>query len=146
MKITDMQAACGVAQLKKLNSFIEKRKKNHDFLLRKLEHFSDIIYLPTPEKNSDPSWFGFYITLKNKSKINRRDLINKLNEKKIGTRLVFAGNLTKQPAYINKKFNVNGELNNTNYIMENTFWVGIHPSLGEEELSYTATCLTDNLK
>ena len=146
MKITDMQAACGVGQLEKLESFIQKRKENVSFLKKKLEDLQELIQLPEAEENSEPSWFGFPITIKNKCKISRKDLIDKLTEKKIGTRLLFAGNLTKQPAYINLKYRVSGELKVTDKIMSDTFWVGIQPAIGEEELSYTAKILRENLK
>ena len=146
MKITDMQAACGVGQLEKLESFIQKRKENVSFLKKKLEDLQELIQLPEAEENSEPSWFGFPITMKDKCKISRKDLIDKLTEKKIGTRLLFAGNLTKQPAYINLKYRVSGELKVTDKIMSDTFWVGIQPALGEEELSYTAKILRENLK
>lgn len=146
MKITDMQAACGVGQLEKLESFIQKRKENVSFLKKRLEDLQELIQLPEAEENSEPSWFGFPITIKDKCKISRKDLIDKLTEKKIGTRLLFAGNLTKQPAYINLKYRVSGELKVTDKIMSDTFWVGIQPALGEEELSYTAKILRENLK
>ena len=146
MKITDMQAACGVGQLEKLESFIQKRKENVSFLKKKLEDLQELIQLPEAEENSEPSWFGFPITMKDKCKISRKDLIDKLTEKKIGTRLLFAGNLTKQPAYINLKYRVSGELKVTDKIMSDTFWVGIQPALGEEELSYIAKILRENLK
>ena len=146
MKITDMQAACGVGQLEKLESFIQKRKENVSFLKKKLEDLQELIQLPEAEENSEPSWFGFPITIKDKCKISRKDLIDKLTEKKIGTRLLFAGNLTKQPAYINLKYRVSGELKVTDKIMSDTFWVDIQPALGEEELSYTAKILRENLK
>ena len=146
MKITDMQAACGVGQLEKLESFIQKRKENVSFLKKKLEDLQELIQLPEAEENSEPSWFGFPITIKDKCKISRKDLIDKLTEKKIGTRLLFAGNLTKQPAYINLKYRVSGELKVTDKIMSDTFWVGIQPALGEEELSYIAKILRENLK
>jgi len=100
--------------------------------------------LPESEKNSDPSWFGFTISLKKKSKITRRELINKLTDKKIGTRLLFAGNLTKQPAYLGKKFKVSGKLTNTDFVMNNTFWIGLHPSLGEEELTFVVKTIKDS--
>jgi CDP-6-deoxy-D-xylo-4-hexulose-3-dehydrase len=141
-----MQAACGVGQLEKLESFIQKRKENVSFLKKKLEDLQELIQLPEAEENSEPSWFGFPITMKDKCKISRKDLIDKLTEKKIGTRLLFAGNLTKQPAYINLKYRVSGELKVTDKIMSDTFWVGIQPALGEEELSYTAKILRENLK
>ena len=103
------------------------------------------LLLPEAEKNSDPSWFGFPITIKNNSKIDRKILIKKLNQHKIGTRLLFAGNLTKQPAYINKKFKVSGELKITDKIMKDAFWIGIQPSIGEEELSYVAKIIKDSI-
>jgi len=142
MKITDMQAACGLAQIDKLDSFVKKRKSNVVFLKKELAELKDEIILPEAEKNSDPSWFGFPITIKEGSKFNRKEVINKLSENKIGTRLLFAGNLTKQPAYVSRKFKTSGDLKVTDLIMNNTFWVGIQPSLGEEELKYVA----DNLK
>ena len=146
MKITDMQAACGLAQLGKLNKFIEKRKKNFNFLKSNLKELSDIIILPEKETHSDPSWFGFPITLKEKSKIERRKLIIELNKNKIGTRLLFSGNLTKQPAYIGKKFKVSGKLTNTDSVMNNTFWIGLYPALGEEELTFVVKTLKRILK
>ena len=141
MKITDMQAACGLGQLTKLDSFIKKRKDNVSFLKKKLIDLQELIYLPEAEENSKPSWFGFPITLKDQASITRKDLINKLTEHKIGTRLLFSGNLTKQPAYLKKNFKVSGELKVTDKIMMHTFWVGIQPSLNQEELTYTASIL-----
>ena len=146
MKITDMQAACGLGQLTKLEHFIEKRKKNVNYLKSELKNIEDEILLPEAEKNSDPSWFGFPITIKENSKFKRKDLINHLTKNKIGTRLLFAGNLTKQPAYLNKNFRVESELNTTDLIMNNTFWVGIQPALGEEELSFTAKTIKNFFK
>ena len=146
MKITDMQAACGLGQLTKLEYFIEKRKKNVNYLKSELKNIEDEILLPEAEKNSDPSWFGFPITIKENSKFKRKDLINHLTNNKIGTRLLFAGNLTKQPAYLNKNFRVESELNTTDLIMNNTFWVGIQPALGEEELSFTAKTIKNFFK
>ena len=141
-----MQAACGLAQLGKLNKFIEKRKRNFNFLKSNLKELSDIIILPEKETHSDPSWFGFPITLKEKSKIERRKLIIELNKNKIGTRLLFSGNLTKQPAYIGKKFKVSGKLTNTDSVMNNTFWIGLYPALGEEELTFVVKTLKRILK
>ena len=146
MKITDMQAACGLGQLSKLDFFIKKRKSNATYLKNKLSELQDQIILPEPETNSDPSWFGFPITIKENSKFNRADIINKLTNEKIGTRLLFGGNLTKQPAYINKKYRISGSLEVTDLIMKNTFWVGIQPSLGEEELSYVAQKILEFFK
>ena len=145
MKITDMQAACGLGQLNQLENFILKRKNNVKFLKNLLNELKNELILPEAEINSDPSWFGFPITIKDKSKVQRKDLINKLTEKKIGTRLLFAGNLTKQPAYLEKKFRVSGDLKITDQIMSNTFWVGIQPAIGEEELTYTAKIIKESL-
>ena len=100
MKITDMQAACGLGQLDNLEFFIKKRKSNVEFLKKQLIEIQDIVMLPQAEPNSEPSWFGFPITIKKDTKFKREDIIKKLTDAKIGTRLLFAGNLTKQPAYI----------------------------------------------
>ena len=136
MKITDMQAACGLAQINKLDQFIKKRKENFKFLKNNLQDQQDNLVLPEEEMGSEPSWFGFPISLREKCKISRQEVIKKLYDKKIGTRLLFSGNLTKQPAYKNKKFKISGNLPNTDYVMNNTFWVGVFPGLGEEELSF----------
>ena len=146
MKITDMQAACGLGQLTNLKNFIEKRKKNVLFLKKQLTDLQEEILLPEAEINSDPSWFGFPITLKKDSKFKRTDIIRKLTENNIGTRLLFAGNLTKQPAYISKNFKVQGNLDITDLIMSNTFWVGVQPAIGEEELTFVAKTLKDFFK
>ena len=146
MKITDMQAACGLGQLENLENFIEKRKTNVLFLKKQLTELQDEIHLPEAEINSDPSWFGFPITIKKKSNFKRTDLIKKLTESKIGTRLLFSGNLTKQPAYLSKKFIVHGKLDTTDLIMNNTFWVGIQPAIGEEELSFIAQTIKEFFK
>ena len=137
MKITDMQAACGLAQLDRLDGFIMKRKENFNFLYKNLTDLKDLLILPEPEKNSDPSWFGFPLTLKKNSKYHRNELVNFLNENKIGTRLLFSGNLTKQPFMKNLNFRVHGNQNNTDLVMEKTFWIGLHPSLSEEHLNYS---------
>jgi CDP-6-deoxy-D-xylo-4-hexulose-3-dehydrase len=146
MKITDIQAACGLGQLKNLDAFINKRIKNFNFLKNQLQELADYMILPEAEKNSKPSWFGFPITIRKDCNIQRRDLINVLNENRIGTRLLFAGNITKQPAYLKKFFKISGNLNNTDFIMNNTFWLGIYPGLGEEELSFTAKVLKNFFK
>ena len=137
MKITDMQAACGLAQLDRLESFIKKRKENFNFLYKNLKGLEEFLILPEPEKNSEPSWFGFPLTLKKHYKYNRNDLVKYLNENKIGTRLLFSGNLTKQPYMKNINFKVYGNLTNTDLIMENTFWIGLYPGLSKEHLEYS---------
>jgi CDP-6-deoxy-D-xylo-4-hexulose-3-dehydrase len=137
MKITDMQAACGLAQLDRLEWFIKKRKENFNFLYKNLKDLEEFLILPEPEKNSEPSWFGFPLSLKNNSKYNRNDLIKYLNANKIGTRLLFSGNLIKQPYMKNVNFKVHGNLKNTDLVMENTFWIGIFPGLTKEHLQYS---------
>jgi len=136
LKITDMQAACGLAQLEKLDHFIKKRKENFSFLKERLKSCEDFLILPESTNNSDPSWFGFLITIKGDVGINRIDLINYLTQHHIGTRLLFAGNLTKQPYFKNKKYRISGGLDNTDFVMNNSFWIGVYPNLNEIELSY----------
>ena len=146
MKITDMQAACGVAQLEKLDFFINKRKENFNFLYKNLKNLEDFLTLPEPEKNSDPSWFGFPLTLKKNNKYSRNDLVKYLNDNKIGTRLLFSGNLTKQPYMKNINFKVHGNLTNTDLIMENTFWIGLYPGLSEAHLQYSVITIKNFFK
>ena len=137
MKITDMQAACGLAQLERLEQFIIKRKENFNFLYKNLKNLEEFLILPEQEKNSEPSWFGFPLSLKKNSKFNRNDLIKHLNDSKIGTRLLFSGNLTKQPYMKDVNFKVQGELKNTDFVMENTFWIGLYPGLSLRHLDYS---------
>jgi len=146
LKITDMQASIGLAQLKKLSNFIEIRKKNFNFLYNSLNEYSDTFYLPETTKKSDPSWFGFPLTIKEESNIKRADLINFLESRKIGTRLLFAGNVTKQPFIKNYKFEIHGDLNMSDLIMKNTFWIGLYPGLSKEKLSYVVQSIKDYIK
>ena len=139
MKITDMQAACGLAQLESLNGFIQKRKENFNYLKNNLKELEDFLILPEAEINSDPSWFGFPISLKRSKDLDRNDLVNYLNQNKIGTRLLFSGNITKQPFMKNIKFKIHKNLNNTDFVMNNTFWIGVYPGLQEEHLNYIVT-------
>lgn len=137
MKITDMQAACGVAQLTKLNTFISKRKKNFDFLYTNLKNFEEFLILPEAELNSEPSWFGFPLSIRDNKKFTRNKLISFLNESKIATRLLFSGNLIKQPYMKNMTFKVHKNLPNTDFVMENTFWIGLYPGLTLQHLEYS---------
>jgi CDP-6-deoxy-D-xylo-4-hexulose-3-dehydrase len=137
MKITDMQAACGLAQLDRLDVFIEKRKENFNFLYSSLKDLEEFLILPKAEESSDPSWFGFPLSLKTNTKFNRNDLIKYLNENKIGTRLLFSGNLTKQPYMKNINFKIHKDLKNTDFVMERTFWIGIYPALSLKHLEYS---------
>ena len=136
MKITDMQAACGLAQLDRLDNFINMRKENFNFLYKNLKDLNDFLILPEPEKNSEPSWFGFPLSLRENNKYNRNDLINYLNNNKIGTRLLFSGNLIKQPYMKDVNFRVHEQLKNTDFIMNNTFWIGLYPGLSNKHLEY----------
>jgi CDP-6-deoxy-D-xylo-4-hexulose-3-dehydrase len=138
LKITDMQAACGLAQLTRLDDFVQKRKANFNYLKSKLQACSEFLVLPEATENSEPSWFGFPITIKETAGFSRTDLLNYLDDNKIGTRLLFAGNVTKQPYMQGRNYRVVGELTNSDRIMNQTFWVGIYPGLTEEMLDYTA--------
>jgi CDP-4-dehydro-6-deoxyglucose reductase, E1 len=145
LKITDMQAAIGLAQIPKLNSFVAKRNSNFKFLLNNLKVCEDVLILPKATKNSTPSWFGFPITLKTTSGLNRNDFVRFLNSKNIGTRLIFGGNLTKQPYMLGRKFRVVGDLKNSDKIMNDTFWVGVYPGLNEESLSFVVDAIKEFL-
>jgi CDP-6-deoxy-D-xylo-4-hexulose-3-dehydrase len=139
MKITDMQAACGLAQLDRLDEFINKRKKNFNFLYKNLKDLESLLILPEPEPGSDPSWFGFPLSIRKNTKFNRNDLVQYLNNKKIGTRLLFSGNLVKQPYMKNVIFKIHRDLKITDFIMENTFWIGLYPGLTEKHLEYSVS-------
>ena len=138
LKITDMQAACGLAQLARLDDFVQKRKDNFNHLKAKLQECSEFLILPEATPNSEPSWFGFPITIKESAGFTRGELLTYLDDNKIGTRLLFAGNVTKQPYMQGRNYRVVGELTNSDRIMNQTFWVGIYPGLTEEMLDYTA--------
>ena len=146
LKITDMQAACGVAQLDKLDHFIAQRKENFSFLRKQLADCEDQLILPEATPNSDPSWFGFPITLRPQSGVSRVDLLRYLDEHKIGTRLLFAGNLIRQPYFAGRPHRVVGSLKNTDIIMRETFWVGVFPGLNEEKLRFLANRIATFLK
>lgn len=136
LKITDMQAAVGVEQLKKLHSFINKRKENFRILYNGLKKYQDAIILPQWEEKTQPSWFCFPITIKQNSGFSRKDLVSFLEAAKIQTRLIFAGNVLKQPAFRNIKYRIVGDLKNSDIIMNNSFFVGIYPRLGRNEMEY----------
>jgi CDP-6-deoxy-D-xylo-4-hexulose-3-dehydrase len=139
LKITDMQAACGLAQLDKASLFIEQRRKNFAFLKNRLANCEEFLILPKATLNSEPSWFGFPITLKENAPVSRIDLLTYLDQERVGTRLLFAGNLTRQPYMIGRNYRVSGDLTNTDIIMNNTFWIGVQPALDEEMLEYSAS-------
>ncbi len=145
MKITDMQAACALAQLDRLDGFIKQRKANFAFLKQRLACCSRWLILPEETNHSDPSWFGFPITLKAAAPISRLDLLRRLEEAKIGTRLLFAGNLTRQPSMKGRTFRVSGDLARTDEVMHQTFWIGIHPGVGCEQLAFVADTIASHL-
>ncbi len=140
LKVTDMQAAVGVAQLDKLDDFIEARKRNFRYLYNNLEDLSDKLILPKASSNSDPSWFGFAVTLKDN--IDRRKVIEYLEHNNIQTRLLFSGNIIKHPCFNKMRekadgFRVCGSLENTDIIMNNTFWIGVYPGMNNMMLDKT---------
>lgn len=136
LKSGDIQAAIGLAQLDRLDTFVAKRRNNWEFLRKNLNSLEEYITLPNATENSDPSWFGFAITVKEKSPISRNDLVRFLNEKKIGTRLLFGGNLLRQPAFIGTPRRVVSELTNSDIVMNHTFWIGVWPGLTDDMLNY----------
>ena len=138
LKISDMQAACGLAQLKRLPEFIKKRNSNFDYLSNRLSTLADFIELTIPTENSTPSWFGFPITVKSYSGVSRLDLTKYLDQNKIGTRLLFAGNLTRQPYFEDIEYRIVGDLINTDITMSQTLWLGIYPGLDTAQLDYVA--------
>lgn len=138
LKISDMQAACGLAQMDSLDEFIRMRKSNFSYLKERLQDSEEFITLPEAEQNSDPSWFGFPITLKDKASVDRTDLLRYLDQNKIGTRLLFAGNIIRQPYMKEQPYRVAGSLDVTDIVMNRTFWIGLYPGLTEEMLEYSA--------
>ena len=138
LKITDMQAALGLAQLEKLDSFISARKHNFHLLRERLKIAEEFLFIAEPTDNSAPSWFGFPITLRDEAPFNRVDLLAYLEQNKIGSRLIFAGNLTKQPYMKKIKYRIASELKNTDIVMNNSFWIGLYPGINEEMIDYMA--------
>jgi CDP-6-deoxy-D-xylo-4-hexulose-3-dehydrase len=138
LKITDMQAACGLGQLEKLPDFIAARKRHFAYLKARLQSCADLLILPEATPGSDPSWFGFPVTLREEVPVSRVDLLRYLDQQRVGTRLLFAGNLTRQPYMQGRQYRVSGRLDNTDLIMKNTFWIGVQPALSEDALDYTA--------
>ena len=138
LKITDMQAACGLAQLEKAEQFIAQRKANFAYLHERLHDCEEFLILPHATEGSAPSWFGFPVTLRENAPVSRLDLLTYLDQNKVGTRLLFAGNLTRQPYMLGRNYRVSGELSNTDRVMNNTFWVGVQPALTTAMLDFAA--------
>jgi CDP-6-deoxy-D-xylo-4-hexulose-3-dehydrase len=138
LKLTDMQAAVGVAQLKKLPDFIQQRRQNFTFLYEELENLESYFVLPKATPHSEPSWFGFPIAVRPEAPFTRNDLVRYLNEHKIGTRLLFGGNIIRQPAYQDVNYRVVGDLQNADFVMNQVFWVGVYPGLNDDMLGYVS--------
>jgi CDP-6-deoxy-D-xylo-4-hexulose-3-dehydrase len=145
LKITDIQAACGLAQIDRLPDFIGARQRNYDFLMARLSACAEFLVLPEATPGSIPSWFGFPLTLKPAAGCNRVDLLTYLDQYRIGTRLLFAGNVTRQPYMADRDFRVAGQLVNTDRVMLDTFWVGLWPGLGEDMLDFVADRISEFL-
>lgn len=148
LKVSDMQAAVGLSQLSKLSSFIEQRRQNFDGLTQRiLQAGLDKYYiLPEATPNSEPSWFGFLLTLRDDNPEYRRQIVSKLEDKKVGSRLLFGGNLTKQPAFMGQNFKIVGDLKNTDFVMNNSFWIGVWPGIDDYMLDYMVNCLLEVTK
>lgn len=142
LKATDMQAALGLSQLAKLDHFVARRRENFDYLMRRFSGIEGLI-LPMATPKSEPSWFGFPITLAPELDVDREELLRFLDSRLIGTRLMFAGNITRQPAYRNVDFRIVGDLKNTDIVMKRTFWVGVYPGLREPMLDYIADSIIE---
>lgn len=138
LKITDMQAAVGLAQLDRLDGFIAARQHNFDLLTRLLKPFEDAFILPEATPNSEPSWFGYPISIREGAPFTRDDLVRHLDAHRIGTRLLFGGNLIRQPYMRGRNYRVSGPLDNADFVTERTFWIGLYPGLNELHLEYVA--------
>ena len=145
-----MQAAIGCEQLKKFPSFIEKRKHNWARLRKALECAEDKLILPEPADNSDPSWFGFAVSLKENSGLSRENVVRYIESKNVQTRMLFSGNLIKHPCFDSirgtDKYRVSGSLENTDFIMNNTFWIGVYPGMTDQMIDYMAKTVIDAIK
>ena len=136
LKLTDMQASIGVAQLDKLPEFIRKRRENFQLLHDGLKKYKNYFILPKPTSGSKPSWFGFPLTIKREVGFSRKEVVEHLEKNKIATRMLFSGNVTKQPYFENINYRISGDLKNTDYAMDNTFWIGVFPGINKKMIGY----------
>jgi CDP-6-deoxy-D-xylo-4-hexulose-3-dehydrase len=136
LKIADMQAAVGVEQLKKLPSFIAARKRNFKLLYDGLKKYEQYFILPEVEEKVDPSWFGFLLTVREDAGFTKNDIVQYLEDNKIATRMLFAGNITRHPCFRGVKYKISGTLLNTDSIMNDTFWIGVYPGMNDEIIKY----------
>jgi len=143
LKISDMQAACGLAQLNKLDFFIQKRRENFAYLHNRLQSLTEFLDLPVATPGSNPSWFGFPLTVKEEAGVKREEITRFLDGYKIGTRLLFAGNLLKQPYFKDVEYRVVGDLTHTDRTMNDTFWIGVQPALTKDHLDFVADKLEE---
>ena len=143
LKVTDMQAAIGLAQLKKLPLFIKTRRHNFSALHRLFRKYERYFILPQPTTHSEPSWFGFPVMVKADAPFKRADIVTQLEKNKLATRMLFGGNLTKQPAYEHTKYRIAGSLDNTDLVMDNLFWVGVYPGINDEKLAYISRVIEE---
>ena len=138
LKITDFQAAVGLAQLDRAPGFIQQRRRNFDAMQERLKPFEEFLILPEATPDSEPAWFGFPVTLRPEAPLTRLELLTYFDENKIGSRLLFSGNLTRQPAYKDVRYRISGALSNTDIIMNQSFWLGIYPGITPEMMDFVA--------
>jgi CDP-6-deoxy-D-xylo-4-hexulose-3-dehydrase len=146
LKATDMQAAVGVEQLKKLPGFIDKRKDNFNVLYQELKKYEDYFILPHATPYSEPSWFGFPLLVRSDALFSRESIVTYLEEKKIATRMLFGGNLLRQPGYKEIQYRVVESLKNTDFVMNNLFWIGVYPGLTKDMVEYVEQCFKEFIR
>jgi len=145
LKITDLQSSIGIEQIDKLDNFIKSRRNNHNYYYKFFNAYKDYFILPSKEKSANPSWFGFMLIIKKNAPFDRNNIVQYLENKKIATRMLFGGNLLRQPAYINKKHRSHLNLANTDYLMSNAFWIGVYPGINKEMRQYVVDSCKDFL-